>query len=230
MELSIVVPFYNEGANVLTVLEKAVRVLDSSNISYELIAVDNGSVDSTGEFIDRIVASSDRVRKVRVERNRGYGFGIRQGLDCCRGDIVGYMWGDDQISSDVLPLLLQKLRNERLHLCKVVRVVRTESFVRRFLSFLYNRVVMNAFFMIVSDDINGCPKIMPRTVYKRLRVSSNDWFIDPEILMKCKRKKFKVGEIPVTPIERALGGSHVRWSTCVEFFWNILYYALIGRR
>jgi len=79
-------------------------------------------------------------------------------------------------------------------------------------------------FGIKSTDINGCPKIMRAEVYRSINPVSKDWFLDPEIMIKCRRKLFKIKEIPVISGGRKKGKSNVRWTTTFEFIKNILKY------
>ena len=223
MELSLAIPFYNEEKNVANVLRELSSLLAKNAIDYEVIAVDNGSHDITGSIIDGFSRKNPRIRKVRVEVNQGYGYGIKKGLDECRGNFVGYLWGDNQIPPFTVIDLLKKLKNEGLSLCKVTRIQRTESRVRRIQSMCYN-FLMWILFGVRSHDVNGCPKIMRRDVYKSLRIQSNDWFIDAEILIQCKRKGYKLGEIPIESQEREGGTSKVNWRTCFEFMRNMVRY------
>ncbi len=227
-ELSLVIPFYNEEKNVEAVLTDLSSFLNKAKIDYEIVAVDNGSLDSTSMLIDSFSKKNKRVRKLKILKNKGYGYGILQGLKSCTGKYVGYLWGDNQIPNNSIPKLLNGLKNGR-DLCKITRKSRTESFSRKIQSFVYNSM-MFLFFGVKSKDVNGCPKIMKKEVFQALRINSYDWFIDAEIMIKCKRKRFKVLEIPVISSDRDSGKSNVNYGTAFEFLKNIMKYSLGGKK
>lgn len=225
IQLSLVIPFFNEDKNVDGVLNSLAASLNREKIKYEIIAVDNGSFDDTGILIDKLKKKNGKIKKLWIRKNQGYGYAIRRGLSMCKGDYIGYLWGDNQISPEAIPKLLHKLKDGQVSLCKISRVSRTESAIRRIQSYLYNSM-MRIFFGVQSRDINGCPKIMKSDVYKSLNIKSSDWFIDPEILIKCKRKGYKIKEVSVTPIDRKAGVSKVSFRTTLEFIKNIFRYRI----
>jgi len=220
-ELSLVIPFYNEGNNVNILLNNLIQNLNKEKIDYQIMAVDNGSRDDTAKFIDSFCKKTDRVKKVTVKVNQGYGFGITTGLSACDGKYIGYLWGDNEIPVEATIAVFKKLKNQNLHLCKITRKRRKSSLFREVQSFFYNSM-MRILFGVRSTDVNGCPKIMKNEVYKSLNIKSKDWFIDPEIMIKCKRKLYKVGEVPVISVKRREGTSNVNWKTVFEFIKNII--------
>ena len=228
VDLSLTIPFFNEEKNVSSVIKSLLFALNKEKINFEVIAIDNGSFDSTGTIIDQFKGKDSRVRKLRIDKNQGYGYAIKKGLSMCRGNYIGYLWGDNQISPEVIPRLLYVLKNEPVSLCKIWRKSRTESIGRKIESYLYN-FFMKILFGINSKDMNGCPKIMKSEVYKSLNIMSKDWFIDAEIMIKCGRKGYKIKELPVNPTERKAGMSKVNFMTSLEFAKNILKYRLFSR-
>src|SRR5258705_3631911 len=97
-KLSLVIPLYDEEAGARAVAVGLYRALDAAAIDYELVLVDNGSRDRTGAIVDELSIENPRVRKVRVEVNRGFGYGILQGLAATRGAWVGYLGRGRQIA------------------------------------------------------------------------------------------------------------------------------------
>ena len=217
-ELSIVIPFYNEednARNVITCLEQVLRKVD-----YEIVAVDNGSFDMTGEILRSI--KSRRLKIVKVEKNVGFGFGVISGLKAAKGAYVGYMWGDNQISPSVVLDVFKKLKEEGMDLCKIKRMARDYSFFRKLESGFYNRLFMRILFGKITNDVNGSPKIMKRGIYERLRLESKDWFIDTEVMVKCKCLNARVGEVSAVYAKRRVGKSKVKFYIAMEFLKNML--------
>lgn len=218
--LSIVIPFYNEEENVENVISNLACTLENNSIDYEIIAVNNGSYDKTGSILNKL--KSSRVVVVEVEKNMGFGHGIIRGLEKSEGEYVGYMWGDNQISAETAVKVFKKLVDEDLDLCKIKRSSRDYGLFRKIESAVYNRIFIRMFFGKMSNDINGSPKLMKRSLYKRLNVISQDWFIDTEIMAKCKYFGANVGEVDAIYERRMKGKSKVRLSVVFEFLRNII--------
>ena len=95
-DLSLVLPCYNEEAVIYNTASRLIKAFNGE-IKLDLILVDNGSKDATGQIIDRMIAEGLPVTKVTVTVNQGYGNGISQGLKVCRARFVGYMCADGQV-------------------------------------------------------------------------------------------------------------------------------------
>ncbi len=223
-ELSVVVPFYNEQDNAKTVLSGLGNALD--DINYEIIAVNNGSTDNTASVLREV--KNSRIIIVTVEKNIGFGYGIRKGLESAKGKYLGYMWGDNQISAGVVAEIYRKLAKEGLDLCKIRRAARDYGFFRKLESAAYNRIFLALFFGKISNDINGSPKIMKRALYERLGLESNDWFIDTELMVKVKVLGGRVGEVKAAYNKRSKGKSKVKFYVMMEFLSNILRFRFSG--
>jgi glycosyltransferase involved in cell wall biosynthesis len=222
-ELSIAIPFYNEEGNIENVAKSLASELKNSNVNYELILVDNGSSDSTLEIIKRLKRSNPRIKLVHVPKNQGYGWGIIQGLDTAKGKYIGFIDGDDQVHPKYLIQAYNKIRETNSILCITRRLKRPSNLFRQAASLGYN-ALLNILFFLGVPDVNSKPKIMLQKFYKQLSLSSKDWFIDTEIILKAKRKNFKIAQVPVIYYERKEGKSNVRLSIIKEFLSNILKY------
>jgi len=224
-EVSLVIPFYNEEGNVEKVIQELSSEFKKNKISYEILAVNNGSWDKTPIIINKLTKENKNIRKIDVKKNKGYGYGILTGLKYAKGSYVGYGWGDNQIAASDFVKVFKRLKQNNLDICKVKRILRTESFSRKVQSKLYNFLVLILFSANIKD-VNGCPKIMKKAVYKSLNLKSYDWFLDPELIIKAKRKKFKIEELPVISSKRQKGKSKVDFKTPLEFFKNLIKYKL----
>lgn len=227
-KLSLVIPLYNEETNIIKVIKPILKEFENKGITHELVLVDNGSRDKTGELIKALAKEYSTLTIVTVDLNQGYGYGILKGMDKASGEYIGFMCGDGQIlPSDILNIY-QKLINESLDLCKATRVIRQDGLRRKFISFFYNLIFSLLFISVKSRDINATPKIMRREIYQKLHLKSKDWFIDAEVMLKCKELGCRVAEVPVTFYCRQEGVSNVRFSTVFEFLKNIFKYKIKG--
>ncbi len=218
--LSIVLPFYNEEQCVEEVVGGARGELERSGVSFEIVAVQNGSGDRTGQILARLEREHKALRVVVVPVNRGFGHGILQGLAECAGDIVGYMPGDGQVNPMVLSRLLRRMDETKADIGKGRRTVRRDGWHRAVVSSAYN-TLMRICFGIPFDDVNGHPKLLTRHAYLALQLRSTDNFIDAELVLKAQRLDLTVCEVDLEFEPRKTGRSTVRWTTCLQFLVNL---------
>jgi hypothetical protein len=109
-------------------------------------------------------------------------------------------------------------------IAKARRRFRMDGFPRKLVSIGYNVFFRSLWPGVESLDINGLPKIMPREVVARMALTSRQWFLDPEIMIKAHYLGIRVLEYNVFARMRGSGLSHVRASTCWEFFTSLLRY------
>lgn len=220
-ELSLVIPLYNEQDNLPTVPATIIGALEDADIDYELVLVNNGSADRTGQMLDDMAARNPRIRIVTVQVNEGYGWGVQCGLAACRGSAVGFMGGDGQIRPRDVVRTYKLFREKHVHLAKVRRVTRHDGWKRRLVTFCCNGL-FPLLFPVRTWDINGTPKIMRAEVCRALRPVCKDWFIDAEVMIKLGARNGTFAEVDVEFLQRGGGSSNVRLISLVEFLLNIL--------
>ena len=111
MELSIVVPIYNEEENIRALHESVAAALNSSGLNYELILVDDGSTDGSFPLLKEIAESDPQVKVIRFRRNFGQTAAMTAGFDAASGRIVVPMDGDLQNDPNDIPRLLEKIHD-----------------------------------------------------------------------------------------------------------------------
>jgi glycosyltransferase involved in cell wall biosynthesis len=224
-EISLVMPCYNEEACLAETAPALVDAFTQEGVRLELVLVDNGSHDRTSEIIDDLLLKGLPITKVSIEVNRGYGHGIRAGLDACQAPTIGFLCADGQVAPEdvVHTYRLMEGRQERV-LAKVRRRFRQDSWKRKIVSITYNGLMLVAYGGLGAIDLNGSPKIFSRRHYERMRLTSDDWFLDPEIMVKTKELGLRVIEIDVEGYMRHGGVSNVKRQTILEFLKNIWKY------
>lgn len=226
--LSLALPFYNEEENVTRVIQELEQAFRGEDLDdYEIIAVNNGSSDRTGELLEKLQKKNPRIRIVTVPVNQGLGYGILEGFRQAEGEYVGFNCGDGQISAEDVLKVWRKLVQENLDLCKVKRIVRHDGFQRLVVSIFFN-CLCRFLFGVQSTDINGIPKIMKREALERLELFSHDWFIDCELMIKATQQRLRIGEVEVEFLKRQGGSSHVNWKAVQEFLKNLFVYRING--
>jgi len=221
VSLGISIPLFNEEGASEQVLHQTMYVLRECNIPFHLAVVNNGSTDSTGSIIDSMSKSFPEIIPIHFDENQGYGGGILAGMRALspKGlDVVGWMWGDGQISPEILPPLYEACQKGH-HMAKAQRTKRKDGFDRLFISNIY-ALTMKAM-GCSTKDINGCPKLFPANVWHSIDVRSEDWFIDAEVTLLGERKNWNIYQCPVVMEPRYHNQSKVRIHTIIEFAWNI---------
>jgi glycosyltransferase involved in cell wall biosynthesis len=221
-DLSLVIPCYNEADSIANTATRLMEEFSLYKVDFELILVDNGSSDGTGAAIDEMIAQGWPVRRVNVEVNQGYGHGVLAGLRASRGRWVGFSCADEQVEAhDVYKLYRLAANSSTPKLFKVRRRFRLEGPLRRFVSSSYNLLASVLFGGLRTSDLNANPKLMPREYCEAMRLSSKDWFLDAEVMIKARLLGLPVFELNVFSLMRAEGASNVTPHTCLEFLSNL---------
>lgn len=109
MDLSIIVPLYNEEECVTLLYETIVKSVDTMNIDYEILFVDDGSKDNTASIASELAENDKRLRIVKFRRNYGQTPAMAAGIDNANGKILVTMDGDLQNDPDDIPMLVGKI-------------------------------------------------------------------------------------------------------------------------
>ncbi len=230
-DVSLAIPCFNEESVLRSTVLRLARAFEEIRVDLELVLVDNGSRDRTGQIIDELVATGLPVIKRTIAVNRGYGYGILTGLAACRGRIIGFLHADGQCEArDVAKVCDVALHAARPVLVKIRRRFRMDGWRRKVTSLCYNAATNLLFPRIGSRDINGSPKVFPRECLAAMNLKSHDWFIDPEMMIRAQAVGLDVIEINVLSQMRPGGASHVDTSTCWEFVINLWRYRFASSR
>jgi len=200
--ISIVVPVYCEEENVpLLVAEMAEKLTD---ISYELILIDDGSDDGTVEAVKKARETDDRVVLVQLRRNYGQTAAMSAGFERAKGQYVVYMDGDLQTDPADIPKLLARLQKDNLDMVNGWRKDRQDaSLSRNFPSKIANALIRSSTKVRMHDY--GCPmKLMRADVAKNLRIYGEQHRFLPAL---ASLYGAKIGEEVVTHRARQFGES-----------------------
>lgn len=163
LRISAVVPFFNEGENVLRVLTELRGVLDSLQVSYEVLAVDDRSVDDTGLKLQQVAKSWPQLRVLTHSKNSGQAAALWTAFGSASGELVITLDGDGQNDPAVLPLMISHLTATNADMVAGVRANRQDSWLRKKMSRVANRTRQ----IFLKDGVNdsGCAlKVMRREV------------------------------------------------------------------
>ena len=218
MELSVVIPVYNEEENVEPLFREIKGILASLGKSYEIIAVDDGSKDGTFPVLSRLHRGESSLKVVRLKRNFGQTAALAAGLAHADGDIVVLMDGDLQNDPADIPALLAKL-DEGNDLVAGWRYNRRDSFFnRRLPSMVANRLI--SWMTTVKLHDYGCTlKAMRKDVAKGLRLYGEMHRFIPAIAYE---RGAQVTELKVNHRPRAHGTSKYGISRTLRVILDLL--------
>ena len=202
--LSLVMPVYNEGETLATMLQKLGKV--SMPVPWELIVVDDGSTDGATDRIERDwLPGAERVVVVRARSNRGKGSALRKGFSLARGDILGVQDADLEYDPEEIPQLLAPILDDRAEVVFGTREFGAHSSS----SFWYvvgNRLISlaaSALFDRFITDAYTCYKFFTRARYEQLRLTADGFDIEAELTGGLLRSGARVYEQAVTYSARA---------------------------
>lgn len=216
MKLSVVVPCYNEEENIPLILERFHDVINQEDV--EVILVDNGSTDGSGEVISELLPRYPFAKTVKVPVNQGYGYGILQGLKECRGEYIGWTHADMQTDpADVFRAFALIEREKGLVFVKGNRKGR--PFFDVFFT-IGMSVFETCYLREKLYDINAQPNIFPKVFYEGWENPPHDFSLDLYALYMARKKGLKVVRFAVNFPKRVHGSS--KWNTGLAAKWKFI--------
>ena len=222
--LGLVMPLYNEQELVRNSCESIFSVCSSTSIPIKLLAVNNGSTDNTAARLRELKRTYDDLEILNLKVNHGYGGGILAGLerldDC---ELVGWVWGDNQIDAKHIPSLYSACINGA-DVAKCVRTIRQDGPFRAAQSRGYRHLTQ--LLGAQSADLHGTPKLFRRKALRALAPRSTDWFLDTEIMLKAEHLGLVIYEESATMRKRQGGQSKIRLTTSFLFLKKLVLWKL----
>ncbi|MEN6478233.1 MAG: glycosyltransferase family 2 protein [Anaerolineales bacterium] len=208
--LTVSMPAYNEAANIAAMIdlvkERTANLVDD----LEIIVVDDGSKDGTGDIVREIAARDPRVRLVPHEVNQGYGAAVADGVWAATKELVFFTDSDLQFDLQELPRFLARIQDADLVIG--YRYARSDPWYRRLFGQGWSWLV-NLMFGYTARDVDCAFKLFRRTVVEQVQVGSRGATFSAEFLVRAKRAGFKLVEEPVSHYPRRAGkqtGAHLR--------------------
>jgi glycosyltransferase involved in cell wall biosynthesis len=213
---TIVLPVHNQGDHIGGIVEGYVDALERVAEEFEVILVPNASTDKSNDVCDALAERYAAVRSVPIAAG-GWGRAVRMGLAEARGDILCYT-NSARTTPQMLTLMLAYERAYPQVVLKANRRIR-DSWRRRLGSVLYN-LECRALFDLSTWDINGTPKVFPRSFDRLLSLTRDDDLIDVEFLVTCKENDYPVIEVPLLATVRHGGRSTTSYGSAARMYWG----------
>jgi glycosyltransferase involved in cell wall biosynthesis len=233
--ISAVLPAYNEEENIEKATILMAEVLQSLALrDWEVIVVNDGSLDRTGEIAEGLArADPAHIRVIQHNPNRGYAEALKSGFTSARYQLIFYTDSDNQFDVGELRSLLP-LINDADIVCGF-RIYRFDPLTRLVLSWGYNLLV-RIVFRIRVKDVDCAFKLFRREVFERVTIESRKFFVDAEVLAKASYFGMRMVEVGVRHYPRPAGRSTVRpshiFSTLAEItrMWISIHSKPKGKR
>lgn len=212
-ELSVLLPAYNEAAQIEQCIQEVKVAVSAFSNSYEIIVSEDGSTDGTDVIVTRLSKTNPNLVLLHSTNRLGKGKGIKNALKVSKGKFIAFMDVDLATDLSCLPELLEVVKKNggmAIGSRHVAGAYVQRRLTRTLSSLMYNALVRLLFLDGIHDHQCGF-KMMTREVAEIvLQFSRTDgYFFDTEMIVRCKKLGFPVVEVPVRWTEKNKGGSKV---------------------
>jgi len=219
--ISLFFPVYNDGHAIVGLTEKAIRLLAHESSRFEIIIINDGSSDDSGNVADQLAAAHPEVRVIHHPTNLGYGAALRAGFSHV-GDMewICFTDGDHQYDiGEICPFINLLPRYDML---LGFRVAKTYGPLRRLLSWGLNRLISLLFGTRFRDLTCGF-KMIRTSAMKELPLISRNAFAGGEVAVRAAFKGYLIGEVAISMYPRQVGSSSIVswrsiWITLEDLF------------
>ncbi len=226
MRVTAVMAAYNEEAT----LETSIARFREVPLNIELVAVNDGSRDRTGEILDRLHREGVVHRVMHHSKNRGKGAAIRTGIQAATGDVIVIQDADLEYDPRELPALLEPILQGK---ADAVFGSRFQSGPRRVLYFWHSignqvlTLLSNMFTDLNLTDMETCYKMVRGDIMKSLPLVSDRFGIEVELTARLARSGARIWEVPISYSGRTYAeGKKINWQDGVAALWHIVRFNL----
>ena len=203
LELSVVIPAYNEERRLPAYIVEILAYLDVQPFSFEVIIVDDGSQDSTVEMVERFTAENSKVHLIRLQQNRGKGYAVKTGMLKACGKLR--LFADADGATPITELAgLKKAIDAGADVAVASRALRDDShtvktkFHRKLMGTVFNFIVRTLTVKGINDTQCGFKLFSAEAANSAFSLQRiQDFGFDVEVLYICQKKRYRIVEVPV---------------------------------
>jgi glycosyltransferase involved in cell wall biosynthesis len=225
MEISVVVPVFNERETIAEIVGRVRRALEGREA--EIVIVDDGSTDGTRE----VLRSLDGIRLIEHDRNRGKGAALRTGFAAAAGDVVIVQDADLEYDPRDYPKLLEPIEDGRADVVFGSRFLGGPHRVLFFWHYMANKLLTalsNIFTNLNLSDMETGYKVFRRTVLQRIRLRCDRFNFEPEITAKVAKARCRVYEVPISYSGRTYDeGKKIGMRDGLSALWAIIKFRFV---
>jgi glycosyltransferase involved in cell wall biosynthesis len=203
--LSVFFPAYNDSGTIASMVIRAVQAASDLTSDYEIIVVNDGSIDATPEILDELARTYPHVRVVHHPKNRGYGGALQSGFRSATKEFIFYTDGDAQYDPAELADLWAKMTPDA-DLVNGYKISRSDPVHRIVIGRVYHHVVSLLFGLSVRD-VDCDFRLMRRSIFEKIDLEKSSGVICLEMMKKIEDAGFRIVEVPVHHYHRAYGKS-----------------------
>lgn len=202
--LSVFFPAFNEEGSIKTTVSRAIEVLEKLEIDWEVVIVNDGSKDGTGEVADSLAKSNPKIKVIHHPRNLGYGEALKSGFYNTKYDVIAYTDGDGQFDFSQIYEFVEELDSADLVIG--YRIKRADPFYRKLFAKGWALSLLLLFGMRLKDVDCGF-KVVKRAVLEKIPklTSQRGAMINAELAIKAKKFGFRVAQVGVNHFPRLAG-------------------------
>lgn len=227
MDLSIVIPLYNEDESLPELCDWITRVCEEHGYTFEIILVDDGSTDRSWQVIEELRAADPRIKGIKFQRNYGKSAALNEGFKAVQGDVVVTMDADLQDSPDEIPELRRLIAEEGYDLISGWKKKRYDNTLTKNIPSKFFNAVTRKVSRIHLHDFNCGLKAYRKKVIKSIEVYGEMHRYIP-VLAKWAGFK-KIGEKVVEHRARKYGTSKFGWERFVNGFLDLMSITFVGK-
>lgn len=229
--ISIVIPVYNESFQIINSIETIQKFFNQNNYQYEIIIVDDGSIDDTKKLLKEYLKTHSNLKLIELEKNYGKGFAVKIGIINANGDLI--LITDADLSVPIYELekfLIYYIKGFEIVIgsrtLKESKIIIPQTILRKVLGRTFNFLVRLTTGLKFTDTQCGF-KLFYRNVAKDLfeNLITKGYAFDVEILLKAQRMGYKIKEVPITWINSKESKINIlkdSFKMLVELFFIIL--------
>jgi glycosyltransferase involved in cell wall biosynthesis len=203
--LSIFFPAYNDAGTIASLALVAHMTARTLTDDYEVIVIDDGSPDHTGELLDEMARHFAWLKVVHHGKNRGYGGALRSGFETASKDLIFYTDGDAQYDPRELALLWQAFSPEH-DFVNGYKIGRSDPLHRIVIGRVYHWFVRTVFGLRLRD-VDCDFRLMRRAVFEKVVLTRSSGVICVELMKKVQDHGYRLAEVPVHHFHRSYGKS-----------------------
>ena len=227
MDLSIVIPLYNEDESLPELAAWIERVMQANNYSYEVIMVDDGSNDNSWDVIESLRQKNNNIRGIKFQRNYGKSAALNEGFKAAQGEVIITMDADMQDSPDEIPELRKMIIEDKYDMVSGWKKKRYDNtFTKNIPSKLFNAAASKAS-GIKLHDFNCGLKAYRKKLIKSIEIYGEMHRYIP-VLAKWAGFK-KIGEKVVEHRARKYGVTKFGWNRFVNGFLDLISLMFVGK-
>ncbi|MFC1631054.1 glycosyltransferase family 2 protein [Candidatus Omnitrophota bacterium] len=225
--ISLVIPAYNEGRNIRNAMLMNKQTLDSLNLDYEILVIDDGSSDSTAKIAKQLCKDNPRLQLISNAHNLGFGGAIKKGISLADKDYVIAVPCDSPLEAEELARFLDKMKK-----CDIIVSYRRQrkgySKYMLFNSFVYNKILIPLLFNLGLKDANWV-QMYRRSIFETglINIEYEGIFMLVEVIYKARQKDLIIGEVPADMKRRIYGTpTSVKLKVILQTFYDMMEFWL----